>query len=171
MTCRHRYGACEYVHFACCTGRLLSQHCCLQGPIKLSLRARFGYLPKASMVLAGFCTAYNLDPASCQLHKMNKRVADDEILGQVQPTTAFWISCCTWYVLERLHQAGDMYSKRAEPCNSPALKRRAAALSNLVLYLRPLLRSCWTMALPRCGTLELLAICKQARKLLNPGSE
>ncbi len=149
----------------------LTAYCCLQGPIRLSLRRRFDHLPKASKVLAEFCQSYSLDPARCQLHNLNKKVADHETLGQVQPTTAFWVSCCACYVLERLHQAGDSYSRGDEPCNFPALKRRAAASSSLELCSSPLLRSCWTTALPRCGTLELLAIFKQANKLLKPGSE
>jgi O-succinylbenzoate synthase len=90
----------------------------------------FDHLPKANKVLAGFCQAYSLDPAKCQLYDMNKRVADHETLGQVQPAAAFWISCCACYVLERLQQAGDMYSRVAEACNSPALMCRVGASSS-----------------------------------------
>ena len=55
---------------------------------------------------------------------MNKRVADHEILGQVQPITATWISSCACYMLERWHQAEYVYSRGAEPCDSPALMHR-----------------------------------------------
>ncbi len=56
---------------------------CLQGPIQLSLRRTFDQLPKAGNILAEFCQAYSLDPASCQLYNLDRKVANHDTVGQV----------------------------------------------------------------------------------------